>query len=165
MIHLKLFIQKNEYEIILFFWDNKIGPDGCRALNESLPSLAQLQTLNLSRNNLLLFFWKHFSLWMFYFFASWIRNKMALFMKTKIKCFISHEFQNFTMIHLKLFIQKNEYEIILFFWGNNLTHDDQKLISNTLPEFENTENGCRWRKIWKEMNVMIDSITYQSSIQ
>ena len=86
MIHLKLFIQKNEYEIILFFWDNGIGPDGCRALNKSLPSLVQLQTLNLSCNNLC-FFFKHFSLCMFYNFAIWIRNKMALFMKKTNKMF------------------------------------------------------------------------------
>ena len=33
-----------------------IGPDECRALNESLPSLVQLQTLDLSSNNLLFFF-------------------------------------------------------------------------------------------------------------
>ena len=43
---------------------------------------------------------------------------MSFTQKNKIiSCsfFCINHFQNFTMIHLKLFIQKNEYEIILFF--------------------------------------------------
>ena len=50
MIHLKLFIQKNEYEIILFFRDNIIGPDGCRA-PEGVPriSIASARTADFAQ--------------------------------------------------------------------------------------------------------------------
>ena len=54
-------------------------------------------------------------------------------MEKKIKCFISHEFQNFTMIHFELFIHKNKYENILFFRDNGIGQDGCRSLNISLP--------------------------------
>ena len=54
---------------LFFVWDNEIGDDGCRSLSENLPSLTQLQNLNLESNDCFIF--SHFLLLLSMFTFCW----------------------------------------------------------------------------------------------
>ena len=100
---------------MFFVWGNWIGPDGCRSLSQNLPSLTQLQNLNLECNDCFIFSYFLFLLSMFTFCWNGTKKNLILFHKKKSFFSFSDVYKRISMFLIKYWCRKNKYMIKIVF--------------------------------------------------
>ena len=125
---LKIFISLRQY--IILFWGNSIGDDGCRALSEALPSMTNLQTLNLRGT------------FIYFQCFSFLQNLLT-FQLWKKKISISNltfllyiECKNVVIFFENLYFVD---AIHFLFWGNSIGVDGCRALNEVLPSLTNLQ--------------------------